>query len=67
MADDARSPDGLSRLRHDLRTPLTVVIGFAEILAGNRPLTDEDRRDYAERVLSAAIEIREMIDAAKLD
>jgi signal transduction histidine kinase len=61
------TPDGLSRLRHDLRTPLTVVIGFAEILAGERPLSDEDRRDYAERVLSAAIEIREMIDAAKLD
>lgn len=66
VADDL-SPDGLSRLRHDLRTPLTVVIGFAEILAGTRPLSDEDRRDYAERVLSAAIEIREMIDAAKLD
>ena len=59
--------DGLSKLRHDLRTPLTVVIGFAEILAGPRPLSDEDRRDYAERVLSAAVEIRELIDAAKLD
>ena len=55
--------DGLSRLRHDLRTPLTVVIGFAEIMAGDRPLTDAERRDYAERVLHAAIEIREMIDA----
>jgi signal transduction histidine kinase len=61
------NPDALSKLRHDLRTPLTVVIGFAEILSGPRPLSDEDRRDYAERVLSAAIEIREMIDAAKLD
>ena len=58
--------DGLSKLRHDLRTPLTVVIGFAEILAGNRPLSDDDRRDYAERVLSAAVEIRDMIDSAKL-
>ena len=64
---DPYEPGGLSRLRHDLRTPLTVVIGFAEILSGDRPLSDEDRRDYAERVLSAAIEIREMIDAAKLD
>lgn len=64
---DATGPDGLSRLRHDLRTPLTVVIGFAEILAGDRPISDEDRRDYAERVLHAAIEIRELIDAAKLD
>jgi signal transduction histidine kinase len=59
--------DGLSRLRHDLRTPLTVVIGFAELLAGDRVLSDADRRDYAERVLTAAIEMREMIDTAKLD
>ena len=63
----AEPADGFSRLRHDLRTPLTVVIGFAEIMAGDRPLTDDERRDYAERVLSAAIEIRELIDAAKLD
>jgi signal transduction histidine kinase len=64
---DDRTPEGFSRLRHDLRTPLTVVVGFAEILAGDRAISDEDRRDYAQRVLSAAIEIREMIDAAELD
>ena len=59
--------DDLSRLRHDLRTPLTVVIGFAEIMAGERPLSEAERRDYAGRVLSAAVEIRELIDGAKLD
>jgi signal transduction histidine kinase len=56
------TPDTFSRLRHDIRTPLTVVIGFAEILAGERPLTEEQRRDYAERVVGAAIEIRELLD-----
>ena len=66
MADKPRL-DGLNRLRHDLRTPLTVVIGFAEILAGDRALSDDDRRDYAERVLNAGYEIRELIDAATLD
>jgi signal transduction histidine kinase len=55
--------DELIRLRHDVRTPLTVVIGFAEILAGDRPLTDEQRRDYAERILNAGFEIRELLDA----
>ena len=65
MPDDA--PDGMAQLRHDLRTPLTVVIGFAEILSGERPLTDDERRDYAQRVLSAGIEMRELIDSARLD
>jgi signal transduction histidine kinase len=63
----AEGRDDLSRLRHDLRTPLTVVIGFAEIMAGERALTDDERRDYSERVLSAAIEIRELIDGARFD
>jgi signal transduction histidine kinase len=58
--------DGLNRLRHDLRTPLTVVVGFAEILASDRELSDVERRDYAQRVLNAGLEIRELIDAARL-
>jgi signal transduction histidine kinase len=57
----------LRRLRHDLRTPLTIVIGFAELLASERPLADADRRDYAQRILAAGVEIREMIDGARLD
>jgi signal transduction histidine kinase len=56
-------PGDIGRLKHDLRAPLTVVLGFAEILAGERPITDEERRDYAERVLSAGVEIRALIDA----
>jgi len=63
---DAGRLDGPGQLRHDLRTPLTVVIGFAEILAGERELSDEQRRDYAERVLNAGLEIRTLIDDADL-
>jgi signal transduction histidine kinase len=50
-------------LRHDLRGPLTLVIGFAELLAADRPMSDEQRREYAERVLEAALELRDMLDA----
>lgn len=63
---DAPTPGGLSRLRHDLRSPLTVVVGFAELLASDRELSDEQRRDYAQRVLNAGLEIRELIDRAEL-
>ena len=61
-------PDGeeLSRLRHDLRSPLTIVIGFAELMAADRPMSDEQRRDYSERMLNAAVEMRELIDNAEL-
>jgi signal transduction histidine kinase len=67
-SDDDLVLDGETRrrLRHDLRTPLTIVTGFAEILAGDRPLSDEERRDYARRIVEAAEQIRELIDRAKL-
>ena len=57
--------DGESRrrLRHDLRTPLTIVAGFAEVLAADRPISDQERRDFAKRIQDAATEIRELIDS----
>ena len=51
------------RLRHDLRTPLTIVSGFAEVLATDRQISDADRREYASRIQAAAVEIGELIDA----
>ena len=58
MTDDERR----RRLRHDLRTPLTIVSGFAEVLAGDRTISDADRREYASRIHAAAIEIGELVD-----
>jgi len=55
--------DGLSRLRHDLRTPLTIVAGFAEVLAADREIPNAVRRDYAERIHAAAQEIKTLVDA----
>ena len=59
MSDD----DGLGRLRHDLRNPLAIVIGFAEIMASEHTLSDEQQRDLSARVLSAALEMRTLIDS----
>ena len=51
------------RLRHDLRTPLTIVSGFAEVLAAERAISDADRREYASRIQAAAVEIGQLVDA----
>jgi signal transduction histidine kinase len=59
VTDDERS----RRLRHDLRTPLTIVSGFAEVLAADRTISDDDRREYASRIHAAALEIGELVDA----
>jgi signal transduction histidine kinase len=50
------------KLRHDLRTPLTIVGGFAEVLAADRQISDADRREYAARIQAATTEIRELLD-----
>lgn len=54
--------DERRRIRHDLRTPLTVVTGFAEVLAAEKPVPDDARRDYARRIGEAADEIRTVLD-----
>jgi signal transduction histidine kinase len=59
---DGRTEEERRRLRHDLRTPLTIVAGFAEVLTADKPIPDEKRRDYAERILTAAKELRTMLD-----
>jgi signal transduction histidine kinase len=59
---DGPTADDRRRLRHDLRTPLTIIVGFSEVLAGDKPMTDAARRDYAQRIQAAADELRTMLD-----
>lgn len=60
---DAATDERLVRLVHDLRTPLTVISGFCELLErqGDK-LTDEQRREYLQRVGAAAAEMRDILD-----
>ena len=58
----------LGRLVHDLRTPLTVVSGFAELLArGAATLSEEQRAEYLERISGAAQEMRGILDAERTE
>jgi signal transduction histidine kinase len=56
--------DRLRRLRHDLRSPLVLIGGFAELLASDRPASEIDRRDYAERIQRAAADLQRLVDDA---
>jgi signal transduction histidine kinase len=56
--------EALRKLRHDLRSPLVVIDGFAQLLAGDREISEQERRDYATRIVRASRELEQlMVDA----
>jgi K+-sensing histidine kinase KdpD len=64
MGDDASSEE-LRTLVHDLRTPLTIVEGFSDLLVRRgAELEPEQRDEYAQRIAAAARELREIVDRA---
>ena len=59
MTEDER----LVELVHDLRTPLTIVQGFADLLSRRgATLTDEERNEYVARIAAAANDMKAILD-----
>ena len=52
----------VTQIAHNFRTPLTSVIGFAEMLLDDRPLTDEQRIEYARFIQYEGIRLSKLID-----
>jgi signal transduction histidine kinase len=58
----------LARLVHDLRTPLTIVQGFAELLDRGHTTLDEGRRsEYLGRIAAAGREMKDILDDERED
>ena len=55
--------DELHTLVHDLRTPLTIVEGFSDLLVRRgAELPAPERDEYVQRIAAAAREMRELLD-----
>jgi K+-sensing histidine kinase KdpD len=53
----------LLSLVHDLRTPLTIVQGFADLLTRRgATLTEEQREEYIARIAAAAADMKAILD-----
>ncbi|MCW3000795.1 MAG: hypothetical protein JWQ20_93 [Conexibacter sp.] len=64
----ADADERLARLVHDLRTPLTIVQGFAELLdRGADKLDDARRSEYLGRIAAAGREMKEILDDERED
>ena len=62
MTEDLH-PSALAKLSHDLRTPLTAIIGFADAMrAQTQGPLGERYRLYAEMIHKAGLEMLQMVD-----
>jgi PAS domain S-box-containing protein len=52
----------VSLVSHDLRSPLSTMIGFLELAASQKGVSGEDRREFIENALRVGREMVEMID-----
>jgi signal transduction histidine kinase len=63
MSDGDGQDERLVTLVHDLRTPLTIVQGFADLLTrSGAALTEEQREEYVTRIAAAAREMKTILD-----
>ncbi|TVX88254.1 sensor histidine kinase [Paenibacillus agilis] len=61
----------LTNISHDIRTPLTSIIGYVDALKDNIAVSPEERQQYVQIISNKAIALKELIDEifhlAKLD
>ena len=57
----------IAKLVHDLRTPLTIAAGFADIVAGDLQLPEDKRTEYLRRISAATADMRAILDAERQD
>jgi signal transduction histidine kinase len=57
----------LAKLVHDLRTPLTIAAGFADLLETMDDLSEEKQAQYLQRIVDATRNMKELLDSERAD
>ncbi len=52
----------LASVSHEMRTPLAIIIGFADLLERGPEVNDDVRREAVDRILASATEMRGMVE-----
>jgi signal transduction histidine kinase len=66
--EEREAEQRMRKLVHDLRTPATVIGGFADLLRrGGDDLAPERRAEYVARIAEAADELRAILDSQRPD
>ncbi|KNH22907.1 histidine kinase [Priestia megaterium] len=55
--------DMMAAIAHDLKTPLTTITGFVELLSIQKNLTEKETKEYYELIIKKSKHMVEMIDA----
>lgn len=70
MASERLRNSLLSAISHDVRTPLTAIVGLASTLASGRTMQDENRQELVEAIQEEALRmsslVSNLLDMAKL-
>ena len=55
-----------NNIAHELKTPVSSIRGFLEILLGDRPVTEAQRRDFLERCYRQTLRLSDLINDVSL-
>ncbi len=60
---DVRKSESISRISHEVRTPLTAIIGYSEVMLNDPKLPPEAKQEYVEIIRDAGKRLSEFLDS----